>query len=846
MRQHSFFASNFAVKPQVLNLTYSMAASTDKPTGSKRSFGKLILLLWATFITPIALGALLLFFISQGWLWELPSFEELENPKSNLATEIYSSDGEVIGKYFRENRTPVDYEEISPHVISALVATEDERFFQHSGIDLRSLTRAVAKLGRNGGGSTITQQLAKMLYHEPSSSILGRIKQKLMEWVIAIRLERQYTKEEILSMYLNRFDFVNQAVGIKSAAQVYFGKHPGKLEVHEAAMLVGMAKNPSLFNPVRRADTTLKRRNVVFYQMKRNGLLNDSTFDTLSSMPLDLRFQRVDHKEGIAPYFREALRQDLGRIFSEEDPETGELMIQKSDGTRYSIYRDGLKIYTTIDARLQRYAEWAVTKHLGGELQKDFWYDLSKKKNAPFDHKWSDEKVENAMNRARKQSDRYQVYSGKQCGNCGRRGKFIEKITENDQELYYCNASDCHYSIPVLSEDSILKTFDKARKMQVFTWMGEKDTVLTPNDSIRYYKSFLRAGLMSVEPATGHIKAWVGGINSKYFAYDHVRTAKRQVGSTFKPFIYSLAMSGNYSPCFEIPNLDYTIHKGEYGLLKDWTPRNAGFNFDGMVSLQYGLGNSMNNITAWVLKQYSPQAVIDLARRAGIKSDLEPVPSIILGVADVSLYEMVGAYTTFANQGEYIKPTYISRIEDKNGKVIWRDYSSVESETIVVEPITAFKMLTLMKGTVDGVRNDNDGYNQRMGTAIRLRFNSREYGGIKHPIAGKTGTTQNHTDGWFMGLTPDLVTGVWVGGEDRSIRFRHLSKGMGTNMALPIWGYFMKKAWADESIGLSTEDFEAPEGMDPNLFNCEKNNRNTGSGGYDYDDSYNDSEDPYQ
>lgn len=753
--------------------------------------------------------------ISNNIIGTLPSTEELENPKSNLASVIYSADGKQLGQYFTENRVNVQYADLSPHLVEALISTEDERYLEHSGIDPRGTARALAFMGGRGGASTITQQLAKMLFHKRAGGV-KRLFQKLQEWVIAAKLERAYTKEEIITMYFNRFDFVNNAVGIKSASFVYFSKDPHELNLQESAMLVGMAKNPALFNPVRRPDTTMHRRNVVLGQMVRNGRLSQQEFDSLKVLPLGLEFHPVDHRDGIAPYFREELRLKLHRVLRSKDKD-GEYLYTKPNGDRYDIYRDGLKVYTTLDSRMQKYAEYAVQEHLSKELQKDFWNDLKRQKNPPFSNDVPASTIETLMKQARHRTRQYKVFTGKLCPKFGVGGNNIQEIEVDGKPYWESTYRDYTYQWPRPSEEEITKWFDTPKEMTIFSWKGDEnheiDTLMTPNDSIRWYKSILRCGFMAIDPHTGHIKAWVGGVNFKHFAYDQVYLGKRQVGSTFKPFVYALAMENGLSPCHEIPNIPYTIPKGDWDLLRDWTPKNTGYNFEGMVSLKFGLANSMNNVTAWVMKQYGPPAVVDFATRCGLPSTLKPVPSLCLGVEDISVHDMVAANATFANKGVRIEPTYITRIEDKNGNVIVE--FNPEFSTAMTEE-TAYTMLNLMKGTVDGVYNEHlEKPPYRPGTAMRLRGQKTErrpYAGHTYPIAGKTGTTQNHSDGWFMGLTHDLVAGCWVGAEDRAVRFRTLSKGMGTNMALPIWGYFMQKCREDESLGLSWADFDKPEG----------------------------------
>jgi len=792
----------------------------------KRHSKKLLIFVWVIGLSPFIGMTILLLFAGIGVFGELPTFEELENPNSSLATEVYTSDQKLLGKYFLQNRTIVAFDELSPHLVNALVATEDERYYNHSGIDIRGLARAIANLGRKGGASTITQQLSKMLFSSRPKSNVERLKQKMQEWIIAVRLEKQYTKNEIITMYLNRFDFLNNAVGIESAALVYFNKKPIELDLVESATLVGMAKNPSLFNPLRNPDTTVHRRNVVFYQMRRNNLITSEALDTLKAKPLVLNYQKVDHKVGMAPYFREILRMELKRIFSAKD-EKGNFIYAKSNGDPYNIYKDGLVVYTTLDSRMQEYAEYAVAEHLGKELQDDFFKDLRRKKNAPFDFKTPKKTRMAILDYAKRKSKRYQILSGQECENCGRRGKILSVKENNDSTFIVCNAGDCGHERIKISEDSITSVFNTKVKMSVFSWKGDIDTTMTPLDSIKYYKSFLQAGMMSIDPHTGNVKAWVGGINYSHFQFDHVKLAKRQVGSTIKPFLYSIAIQKGYSPCYEIPNTPVTIHKGNWGLLKDWTPKTGGFEFHGMVSLKYGLANSMNNVTAWIMKQFGPNVMVDFVKEVGIESPFQPVPSLCLGVEDVSLFEMVGANCTFVNKGVWIEPTYIAKIEDKNGNVIV-DINPRTNEAMTEE--AAYVMLDLMKGVVAGVYNKYRPKNKTTGTAMRLRLpvEVRPYGGFKNPIAAKTGTTQNHSDGWFMGLTPDLVTGVWVGAEDPGVRFTYLSKGMGTNMALPIWGYYMQKVYADTALGVSMDDFEKPEKkisieLDCDIFNSEIN-----------------------
>ena len=713
---------------------------------------KYIKYFWITSVSILLFPPFLVLCAAIGLFGSLPSFDDLENPKNNLASEIISEDGQVIGKYYKENRSTIKYEEISPNVINALIATEDARFYNHSGVDVRGLARAVFFLGANGGASTITQQLAKMLFHgERSGNIIIAITQKVKEWVIAAQLERHYTKEEILAMYLDKFDFIYSAVGLKSAARIYFNTTPDKLTTEQAAVLIGMCKNPSLYNPKSKPKNALKRRNVVLYQLKSykspftgEKFISQQQYDSLKELPLILDFKREDHNEGLATYFREFLRGELGN-WCEQNP--------KPDGKPYNLYRDGLKIYTTIDSKMQRYAEEAVSEHLGLELQKEFFNHWKGRKDAPF-YAMSSDQIDGVMNRAMKNSARY------------------KRLHEEGH-----------------SEAEIKRDFNKKTEMTVFTWSGEVDTLMSPMDSIRYYKHFIQTGFMSMDPKNGHVKAWVGGINYKHFKYDHVKQGKRQVGSTFKPFVYALAMQESWSPCYEVPNVPVNFELESGGI---WSPDNSDGKYGGMMSLKYGLATSTNTITAYVMKQFGPQAVIDLVRKMGITGPIDAVPSICLGSADISVYEMVGANSTFANKGVWIEPQFITRIEDKNGNVLM-DFIPKKNEAMSEE--AAFLTLNLMKGVVE------------YGTGARLRGRY----GLHNPIAGKTGTTQNNSDGWFMGITPDLVSGVWVGCEDRGAHFRSTALGQGANMALPIWAKYMKKVYADPTLKVSKGDFSWPK-----------------------------------
>jgi len=775
----------------------------DNKKDFKKKFKKYTIIFWLLIIIPLASVITLFALIANGKLGFMPSIEELANPKSVLATEVLTSDGKVLGTYFKENRSKVKFTEISPNVINALVATEDVRFYEHSGIDPRSLGRVIFKtiLGRDqssGGGSTITQQLAKMLFprkrHQSKLELAGR---KLKEWVIAVKLEKYYTKEEIITMYLNKFDFLNLAVGIKSAAQVYFNESPKDLKIEQAAMLVGMAKNPALFNPLRRPELTRKRRNVVLSQMYKYGYLNKNQFDSLKTLPLELSFHKVDHKEGIAQYFREYLRTTLtahkpkrknywdynqyreDSLEWENNPLYGWCNKNtKADGTPYNIYTDGLKIYTTINYKMQTYAEEAVKKHIGGYLQRKFDQEQKGRKKAPFAWNVSQKQIDQIMKSSMRRSARY--------ADLKRAG---------------------------VPKDSIEKIFHKPVKMRVFSWHGEIDTVMTPWDSIRYYKRFLRASFMSVDPITGYTKAYVGGINYKHFQYDMVKLGKRQVGSTFKPFIYTLAMQNGYSPCTRVPNIPVTFempdgqppYTPKFSTAK-WTEKTNGK----MISLKYGLAHSLNQVSAWVLKKFSPQAAIKIARSMGVVSPIEPYPSICVGIPEVTLYEMVGAYTTFANKGVYTQPIFVTRIEDKNGNII-STFKAKHHEAISEQ--TAYLMIEMMRGVV------------QFGTSVRIRY---KYG-LTNDIAGKTGTTNNNSDGWFIGITPHLVSGAWVGGEERSIHFRSTNLGGGHSMALPIWAEYMLKVYADSTLGYSKDDvFERPKTLNVNI-NCDKygNTRNS-------------------
>lgn len=743
-----------------------------------------LIVFWSLYLAGII--AIVTFFIllSNGVLGFMPTFEDLENPKSNLASDVISADGETLGRFYIENRSQVDFDSISKNVVDALIATEDERYYSHSGIDMNSLARVLVKTvlmrkQSSGGGSTITQQLAKMLFHGKAQSKWDRATQKIKEWVIAVKLERSYTKEEIIAMYLNRAGFIYDAYGIESAALTFFGKSVSKLNKEEAATIVGMLQNPSLYNPIRRPEKVITRRNVVLGQMLRSRYISTQEYDSLKALPLGLNFTRLDHKMGIAPYFREYIRlmltapkPDMRNYASWQEEKFREDSAQwinnpaygwiaknpKADGSLYNIYKDGLRIYTTLDSRLQKMAEDAMTEHLSGELQPQFFRSKKNSRRGPYSVDVTEEQYAQMISRAIKNSDRYRK---------------LKKLGLSDAEI------DKHMKTPV--------------ETRVFTWAGEKDTVMTPYDSVVYHKYFLRSAMMSVNPHNGHIKVYVGGPNFKYFMYDMASQGKRQVGSTIKPFVYALAMKEGHTPCDLVPNSPQTF------LLDDgttWTPKNAGSARAGeMVSLKWGLANSNNNVTAWVMKQYSPRAVANMIHDMGINSHVDPVYSLFLGTSDFSLLEMVGAYATFVNKGVHIDPIAITKIEDKYGNVI---ASFLPNEREAIDEETAFLMVNLLEGVVN------------QGTACRLRGPAYK---LTNKMGGKTGTTQNNSDGWYMSVMPNLVTGVWVGGEDRGIHFDDMRIGQAANTAVPIFGRFIKKVFANDKITdvKETDEFEVPE-----------------------------------
>ena len=757
-----------------------MARTSKKSKKPAHSNRKYILGFWTLFGAGILIAILIFLLAGWGAFGKMPTFEELENPETNLATEIFSSDGKTLGKYYSENRTPIKYEDLPEHLVQALVATEDERFYQHAGIDAKGTVRAAVFLGTRGGASTITQQLAKQLFTEDvAQGFVTRVFQKIKEWVIATRLERQYTKEEIITMYFNKYDFVYQAVGIRSAARIYFDKEAKDLNIQESAVLVGMLKNAALYNPVRRPEMVKARRNQVFEQMNRNGFISEPEMDSLQQLPMKIEFTPEGHDEGMATYFRVYL-QGFMKDWIEENP--------KPDGTEYSLYRDGLKIYTSIDSKMQEYAEDAVKKHIA-HLQKEFVRQNKNNPTAPF-RDIDKSEVESLIESAMRRSERWR------------------KMEEAGK-----------------STEEIRKSFTEEAEMRVFSWNGTIDTVMTPRDSILYYKSFLQAGMMSMVPQTGEVKAWVGGINFKHFKYDHVKQGRRQVGSTFKPFVYATAIDQlKFSPCDTLPKSRFTIEAGKHGNQNDWSPQNAGdSDYEGMVSLKSALAQSINTVTARLIDKTGPEPVIDLVEKLGIDvSNIPAVPSIALGVADISLFEMVSAFSTFANQGVYVKPIVVNRIEDKNGTVL---YQHVPETRDVLSKEAAYVTTNLL----EGVTQSGSGVRLRGTWAKGRQDYERAVTGypydFKNPIAGKTGTTQNQSDGWFIGMVPDLSTGVWVGAEDRSVHFPTITYGQGATMALPIWGMYMKDVYADEELKVSKEAFERPENLSIEI-NCSNYGRN--------------------
>lgn len=744
-------------------------ATKKKTTATKASdFGRYVRWFWIGFLGILTSIALIFLLASWGLLGEMPDYTVLENPKTNLATEILSADGKTLGKYyFDDNRTPVDYNELPTHLIDALIATEDARYYKHAGIDAIGTMRAVVYMGSKGGASTISQQLARQLFIGVRSKKFDKYTQKIKEWVIATRLERQYTKEEIIAMYFNIYDFGNNADGIRSAAKIYFGKEPMELDVKESAMLVGMFKNSSLYNPRphRNPKGTKNRRNVVLEQMYKYGYIDENVKDSLKLTELDLNYSPESHREGLATYFR-AYLSDFMKQWIKDNP--------KPDGSEYSLYNDGLKIYTTLDSRMQQYAEDAVQQHMP-KLQAEFDNQSTKERNptTPFlDLKQVE--IESLLKRGMRQSERW------------RHMKYDLGKTEEE----------------------IIASFDKPVQMEIFSWKGEIDTIMKPIDSMLYYKSFLHPGMMAMDPQTGHVKAWVGGMNYRHFQYDHVKQGKRQVGSTFKPFVYAAAMDElHLSPCDSLPRTPITIEAGRFGNPEPWTTRNSDGKYDGFQTLKSALANSTNTITARLMNQIGPQLVVDMAKKLGVEQKIDPVPAIALGTPDLSVYEMVAAYSTFANKGIYNTPVMVTRIEDKNGTVLYQ--VAPETKDVLSEEI-AYVTVNLLEGVTQFGSGQRLRHNWAVNTPLYKEVVTGYPYEFDNPIAGKTGTTQNQSDGWFMGMVPNLVTGVWVGAEDRSVHFKRIDYGQGATMALPIWALFMRSCYADESLGISKDEFEAP------------------------------------
>ena len=734
------------------------------------SFKKPIRLLWVIFLSGMV-GIFLLFGgAALGWYGPMPDLQQLENPNTNLASQIISSDVVTLGKYyFNDNRTPITFEELPSNMVNALIATEDERFYDHAGIDWKGTLRAFAYLGKRGGASTITQQLARQIFvGVRSRNKIKTVLQKAQEWVIAIQLEQRYTKKEILAMYLNKYDFGYQADGVQSAAKIFFNKTPQNLSIEESATLVGMLKNSSLYNPIRRSEMVRVRRNTVFQQMVRNELITNEEMDSLSALPLEITYTPESHREGLATYFRAYLKEFMD-VWISANP--------KPDGTKHNLYRDGLRIFTTIDSRMQSLGEEAVNQHMKN-LQREFSKQNTRRANptAPFLDLRSGE-IDTLMLRTAYRSERWRKMK-----------------------------------LAGFEEEEIKKVFKVKVPMRVFSWKGERDTIMSPMDSIRYYKYFLRAAMMSMEPQSGHVKAWVGGFNYKHFQYDQVKQGRRQIGSTFKPFLYATAIDQlKLSPCDSLPDALYCIEPMKHGNIDAWCPKNSGDKYGRTRTLKNALANSVNTVSARLMDLVGPRPVINLARKMGITSDIPAVPSIALGTPDISLFEMVGAYSTFANQGIYVKPVMVTRIEDKNGRAL---YEVVPETQDVLSQEVAYVTVNLMQGVTQG------------GSGTRLRYAGLEktnyvYENVvtgypylfENPIAGKTGTTQNQSDGWFMGMVPNLATGVWVGGEDRSIHFKDIAFGQGATMALPIWGSYMKSLYNLPELGVSQEDFIVPENL---------------------------------
>lgn len=755
-----------------------MSKSNKKKKETGPSKRKWVVLFWSAYVLGVLAVILVFSLAAWGVFGKMPTFEQLENPETNLATEVFSADGQTIGKYYRENRTDVNYEDLQIDLAKALISIEDIRFHKHSGIDVMGTLRAVVYMGKKGGASTISQQLAKQLFHgEGSRNPVKRILQKIKEWIIAIRLEKNYTKEEIIAMYYNIYDFNNNANGIRSASRIYFGKEPKELKTEEAAVLAGMFKNSALYNPRRNPEGVTNRRNLVLHQMAKAKFITAEQKDSLQQLELILDYHPESHQSGIATYFRGYLRGFL-KDWAKENP--------KPDGSLYDIYSDGLKVYTTIDARMQMHAEDAVKAHMKN-LQAIFDRQNKNNNTAPFRGVSQDE-IDRIIRQDVRNSHRY---------------KRMQQLG--------------------IAEDSIMASFEKEQPMKVFAWNDDQgiDTTMTPMDSIYYYKSFLNTGMMSMTPQTGEIKAWVGGINYKHFKYDHVKQGRRQVGSTFKPYVYATAIDQlHYSPCKQFPNSPHTIPQGRYGLIKDWTPKNAsGSDYGGMVTIKEALAKSLNTVTSRLIDKTGPQPVIDLLGKLGIDTTGIPTaPAIALGSVDMSVYEMVSAYSTFANKGVYIKPVMVTSITDKNGTVLYRN--SPDTRDVLSEE-SAYVAIKLMEGVTQhgtgtrlrGSWAKNNSYYKEVMTGYPYDFTNA--------IAGKTGTTQNQSDGWFMGVVPNLTTGVWVGGSNRSVHFNSITYGQGAATALPIWGSYMKSLYADDSLTISKDNFEVPEDLSINV-DCDK------------------------
>ena len=749
-----------------------MATKKKKTTKKKKKGGNpfkvALRFFWAVFALGILSVITLFSSAALGLLGQMPELKQLENPKTNLATQILSSDGVVLGKfYFNDNRTPIAFDALPKNLVNALIATEDERFFSHSGIDLKGTLRALAYMGKKGGASTISQQLARQLFvGVRSRNKVEAVLQKFKEWVLAVQLERRYTKKEIIAMYLNIYDFGYSADGVQSAAKIYFNTTPKALSIEQSATLVGMLKNSSLFNPLRRPERVEKRRNVVLSQMKRNGFISEVELDSLKQIPLEIDYTPDSHREGLATYFRAYLQQFM-RKWTKNNP--------KPDGTNYDIFRDGFRIFTTIDSRLQQIGETAVDAHMAN-LQEEFFLQNTPKANptAPFLDLREGE-IDTLLHNKARRSERWR------------------KMRASGKD-----------------EDAIWASFQKPVEMEVFSWKGDRDTLMSPLDSIRYYKHFLRASMMSMNPLTGHVKAWVGGFNYKHFQYDQVYQGRRQIGSTFKPFLYATAIDQlRLSPCDILPDALFCIEPMKHGNVDAWCPKNSGDKYGRMRTLKNALANSVNTVSARLMDRVGPRPVINLARKMGITSYLPAVPSIALGTPDISLLEMVGAYSTFANKGIYVKPIMISRIEDKNGTVL---FEVVPETRDVLSQESAYVTIDLLKGVTEagsGIRLRHQGADEH-NYAYKNVVTGYPYQ-FENPIAGKTGTTQNQSDGWFMGMVPNLVTGVWVGGEDRAVHFKDIAFGQGATMALPIWAMYMRDAYAIPELGISMEDFEAPE-----------------------------------